>query len=326
MTFLLLTLLLLTALLSCGDEGKIDILGELTDTHLGELKWQQGATAPSTPIIFRPLPDELKQVLFKWDAEELKDLMRFHLSHDVNDDILNALVLEWATWLKQHEHYTRYVDVGGIPIIGSDKVSNDDFRIARGIVRDMTSKRTELREYLTPKPGFRFRLVIVYPGGEFLPEAISSPMFIKKAGGFCGTICTAFVGSGGLPKEWKTLIHEFAHGIHRGIERFGDPNFEIRLKEIYAEAMEAGLWVEHNAYAATNYKEYWAEGVKHWYIRRDHYLLFPDQQAERWEVELTNGLINKKDLFPTRQDFINYDPQLAALIAEWLPDIELTLE
>ena len=42
-----------------------------------------------------------------------------------------------------------------------------------------------------------------------------------------------------------------------------DKEFDSRLKKAYDEAIRQGLW--KNTYAATNHKEYWAEGVQDWF-------------------------------------------------------------
>ena len=42
-----------------------------------------------------------------------------------------------------------------------------------------------------------------------------------------------------------------------------DPEFDGRLRAAYARAMDKGLWKE--TYAATNHKEYWAEGVQSYF-------------------------------------------------------------
>jgi len=55
-------------------------------------------------------------------------------------------------------------------------------------------------------------------------------------------------------------IHEFAHAImDHGI----DAEQRLEIQQQYAKSLSAGLW--HNAYAATNAKEYWAE-LTMWYF------------------------------------------------------------
>ena len=63
-------------------------------------------------------------------------------------------------------------------------------------------------------------------------------------------------------------------------------------------AMAAKLW--DDAYAATNYDEYWAEGVQDWF-------------DTNLEAIPSNGIHNAVD---TRSELSAHDPKLHALIAE----------
>ena len=63
--------------------------------------------------------------------------------------------------------------------------------------------------------------------------------------------------------------------------------------------MKRGLW--RNTYAATNYKEYWAEGVQSWFNVNK-------------EVLRVDGIHNDIN---TRRELIKYDPELAKLISKW---------
>src|SRR5437899_1353200 len=61
------------------------------------------------------------------------------------------------------------------------------------------------------------------------------------------------------PQE-NILIHEFAHVIHEMGLNALDDEFDGRLLKTYRQAIDNGLW--KGTYAATNHKEYWAEGVQ----------------------------------------------------------------
>jgi hypothetical protein len=98
------------------------------------------------------------------------------------------------------------------------------------------------------------------------------------------------------------LIHEFAHNIHlRGVLRV-DPSFDERLKQAFQSAMDAGLW--KNKYAATNSREYWAEGVQSWFNNNRE----PDHDHNH---------VN------TREELREYDPALAKLCEEVFGETEL---
>ena len=98
------------------------------------------------------------------------------------------------------------------------------------------------------------------------------------------------------------LIHEFAHNIHlRGLVNV-DPTFDPRLKAAYQKAMSAALW--KGKYASVNHHEYFAEGVQSW---------FDNNREEDHDHNHVN----------TREELLDYDPELAALCREVFRDTEL---
>jgi hypothetical protein len=76
-------------------------------------------------------------------------------------------------------------------------------------------------------------------------------------------------------KHPAVILHELAHAYHDQVLGFDEP----RIKEAYDKAMEAGLYdevllytgrkVRH--YAATDHKEYFAEGTEAYFYRNDFY-------------------------------------------------------
>ena len=76
-------------------------------------------------------------------------------------------------------------------------------------------------------------------------------------------------------KHPAVILHELAHGYHDQILGFEEP----RIKEAYNKAMKAKLYDEVllytgkkvRAYAATDHKEYFAEGVEAYFYRNDFY-------------------------------------------------------
>jgi alpha-glucosidase len=89
------------------------------------------------------------------------------------------------------------------------------------------------------------------------------------------------------------LIHEFAHAIHEMGLNSIDRRFDQQLRAAYARAMETGLW--DKTYAATNHKEYWAEGVQSYFDCNNP----------------PNAVHNDIN---TREKLAKYDPDLFALI------------
>lgn len=204
----------------------------------------------------------------------------------------------------QREYYTKYVDAGGIAIIGDRHVSDKFFFAAQEIVLTMTSKRPELRGLLSPAQDFRLVLNAWHSDG--IPEMWPDKTKNEWPGiGWCfPEYCAAQVSIyytaaqeerlGGL----NTIIHEFAHAMHHVIREF-DPTFQSRLETAYAIASEIE-WYDEGDYAMTNVSEYWAEGVAYWF-----------DEAARPE----------KALYHDR--FLEADPHLYALLDEWLPLVYL---
>ena len=78
-----------------------------------------------------------------------------------------------------------------------------------------------------------------------------------------------------MVKHPAVILHELAHAYHDQCLSFGEP----RIKAAYDKAMEAGIYdkvllytgreVRH--YAASNHKEYFAEGTEAYFYRNDFY-------------------------------------------------------
>jgi len=81
-----------------------------------------------------------------------------------------------------------------------------------------------------------------------------------------------------------------------------DPEFDVRLKKAYDEAMATGLW--KGKYASVNHAEYFAEGVQSWFSNNRP----PDHDHNHVD---------------TREELIEYDPALAAICKEAFGETEL---
>lgn len=91
-----------------------------------------------------------------------------------------------------------------------------------------------------------------------------------------------------MVKHPAVVLHELAHAYHDQILGFDEP----RIKSAYEKAMKAGIYdkvllytgqkVRH--YAATNHKEYFAEGTEAYFYRNDFY---PFVRAELKEHDPT---------------------------------------
>ena len=92
-------------------------------------------------------PDEIQDTLLSLSSSsasieitgvppELQDLL-----WGESDEVLRAA---------QEAHYTKYIDAGGVAILGNSLVDDELFLFARAIVLEMTSKHPEIRERLSP--------------------------------------------------------------------------------------------------------------------------------------------------------------------------------
>lgn len=284
-------LVLLTFLcFGCGQESLENILRPLTVPVEDDMN----------SVIAVPL--SVQQALFNRSGtrERLKQRL-LDLEEDSPD---------WERWMdqyvasmclqeEQYTYYNRYIDAGGIAIIGNEIVSDEFFIAARDIILEMTSKRTELREILTPEKS-RFRMVLLPPAtvvvSRELPEDRTLALSLTPGSCSAGGLCFAMVQH---HLDMRLFVHEFAHAIHFAIvgEFINteplDTDFDSRLKFAYETAIAENKW--QGDYAEENYREYWAEGVKlYYYLVTDNGRVFEDLQA-----------------------FAEYDPLLFELISKW---------
>ena len=157
----------------------------------------------------------------------------------------------WGEWTKvglttPRRYYTKYIDAGGIAIVGGDLAEDVWFQKVRHIVLVMTSKLPGLREALSAnQPGgvtgdeIPFRLIIVnkdLDSIENFPEHLNTNVDgIKGWLGSCGTV-DCWIGNWNLE---GTAMHEIAHAIERAIyARDLLPNFEERLRTAWEREQE----------------------------------------------------------------------------------------
>lgn len=220
----------------------------------------------------------------------------------VPDDVRASLDLD--------TFYRKYLDVSGLPVIGSSKVSDAALREAAWIVRKMIGERADILEAMARN---KTRLVVM-AHDEYttdVPEHShleSRVYWDRRARGLGATPSAPAVSCAeenllcfpGDPYSTENIcIHEFAHAIHAMGMKDVDPTFDARLEKAYAAAMAAGLWKD--TYAATNKDEYWAEAVQSW---------FDDNRQN-------DALHNHVD---TRAELEAHDPALAALCEEVFGD------
>jgi hypothetical protein len=195
--------------------------------------------------------------------------------------------------LRLNPFYAKYVDAGGIPVIGSPRVPDAALLIARDIVNAMLARRSDLRRDLV-RQGTRVGVIASEEGITDLPEhrewkrpARDDPRLTlcekknfatiqlvsdrdywnARARGIGGIFTTvgaenllAVPGSRYFGEN--ILVHEFAHAIFSSIERV-DPKLHAAVRRAYEKAQAEGRW--ERDYAAVSLQEYWAEGTQFWF-------------------------------------------------------------
>lgn len=204
------------------------------------------------------------------------------------------------------DHYQQAVVVEGFPIVASARVSSAAMREAEWVVRGMLGKRPDLLRALA-KSGARFSIMAVDERTVDIPEHADLEPALwwnRRARGLGATKPRPAVSCGeenllccpGDPYATESIaVHEFAHAVQDMGMTVADPTFDERVKKAFRWAMAEGKW--KGTYAATNFREYFAEGAQSWFGTNRP----PDQ------------IHNHVD---TREELIEYDPGLAKLCAE----------
>ena len=201
--------------------------------------------------------------------------------------------------------FQQWIDVEGFPVLASEKVNPYALKEAAWLIWRMIGHRPEILHTFVQK---RVRFVVI--GHTEIPTDIpdysdQGPDFLVYrfrgfgGGGLSGHTAVSsseenllhYPGSGG---SYTVLIHEVAHAIHRFGLNTVDPTFNNRLQIAYDAAMEKGLW--QGTYASSDRGEYWAEGTQAWF--------YPKGGGSFYNYG------------NTRQALKEYDPGLAALLAE----------
>lgn len=214
--------------------------------------------------------------------------------------------------------YDKHVDADGIPIVSSDRVRDSAFAVARDIIVHMLSRRPDVRDALI---GAEVRIGIMsqdevttdMPEHSDLYEAFPGTDWDTRARGLSATLERPLTSVGeenllGLPDDRyageSILVHEFGHTVWElGIRRLpGGSEAQADLMAAYDAAIAAGTYTD--TYAATDVREYWAEGVQGWF----------DTNLEAIPAD---GVHNEID---TRAELRASDPTLAGLMEEVFGD------
>lgn len=217
--------------------------------------------------------------------------------------------------LKLDPFYKKYVDAGGLPLVGSDKVPDTAFAQAYYVIANMLRGKPCIRKALQ-NSGVLFGIMAESEVTTNMPEysdlnkAFPNVDWDKRGRGFGATLVrplTTGAVENLLQKRadpWfgeLIFLHEFAHTFFEfGIESLeGGAKHRSTLQSLYSDARSAGKW--DKTYAATNANEYWAETVQSWF-------------NNNLSADPPNGIHNNID---TRTELESYDPKMAQYIAQF---------
>ena len=322
-----LILLLLCCGLKCNTDVARVVLPEVTDT------------SETTPLF----------------AMEAILATRGEVHSPIPDDVYDAL---WGHWTEvglsaPRDYYTKYIDAGGIAIVGSDLVDDRIFQVARHIVLVMTSKLPGLREALSidaPGPGFfsdgsPFRLTLTE---HFSDEDVNLPEYQSVNRGTTaywigecgGIVCRADVwwtesekweGKRVSRGALNVMTHEMVHAIHYEIlEHNLVPDFVKRLDAAYLHeniSIEGRSGICANTgWGVGNHAEFFAHAVADKWLDN---LFIPPDTTVTWllrELDMPDTPENRALLAvePDSPDaYLELCPILTDLLAEVFPAVPL---
>lgn len=207
--------------------------------------------------------------------------------------------------VKLDPFYQKHVDLDGLPILSSEKVSDAGLLEAAFLIRRMLAERPDVLKEMARR-GVRFVVMAPTEMTTDVPEQRhlkNDPKtdWDKRARGLGGKVTSCGEENllnlkGDRYRNENILIHEFSHAVHTYGLGSLDRGFDARLREVYKKATAAGLWKD--TYAATNHSEYWAEGVQSYFDCNN-----PPNRGVHNDVN-------------TREELAKYDPALFELIDE----------
>jgi hypothetical protein len=207
--------------------------------------------------------------------------------------------------------YQKVAIINGLPIIGSDNVSDYAFLECAYVLDHMLAGCEKIQQALIDGK-VRMGIIAATEYTMDIPENQNRRMLARAAfndrrsrglGGKRMATCGEenLLSLRGDPYRRENItIHEFAHTIASNLQD-ADGAWWDRLEQLYKQAMDEKLW--ENTYAATNVQEYWAEGVQSWF----------DCNTPTDDGRVHNGIWNRERLK-------EYDPRLAAFLAETFGD------
>jgi hypothetical protein len=216
------------------------------------------------------------------------------------------------------QFYKKTLDASGIPIVSSDKVSDEALSRARNIIIAMVSFRSDILAKLIinrVRVGVMAKTEVTtdMPEHSDLNTALP-PTDWNKFRGIAATISRPLSTcaeenvmcspqSGDPYYNEDILVHEFAHTFHQLGIRAVEPGIDKELQDALKDALANNRW--KNTYAGANYLEYFAEGVQCWF-------------NVNAQAIPSNGIHNDIN---TRSELEVYDPALYNIVKRYFsPD------
>ena len=236
-------------------------------------------------------------------------------------DIPECIVTTPPDSLGLDPFYTKYVDVNGLPLISSWRVPDSAFVAAHRTLYAMTSMLAPEVLDAMKRTGARVAIMARYEGTTDLPEhhylvndtALNWDLRARVIGGTSDEKLNSCAEENILAYQIDKyhaediLIHELAHAIHCiGIIQV-DTKFNTRLQALYEKAKASGML--DGTYRITDKEEYLAEAVQDWF-------------NVNAEMPHTDG---KHNWCNTREELLDYDPDLYALLSEYFPTTNLQI-
>jgi len=162
--------------------------------------------------------------------------------------------------------YKQHLVADGLPIVGSEKVSEHALREVAYLLGKMLGNRPDVMGRLVGEKMY----VCVMGYNEMqtdLPECRGMSLWwAKRARGLGGRPVSCgeenLLGFNGDPYQGENIfIHEFAHAVHGALAGLHG-QFNTRLRTLYQKAKETGRL---RGYGMTSFGEFWAEGVQSWF-------------------------------------------------------------
>ena len=266
-----------------------------------------------------PPPEEIADLLWGNVDTYLENKHRQEAILDPEHVWHDSVIDRIAEIHQSREYYQKYINAGGIAVVGSGVLEDRHFYAARDLILGMTVKRPELRKLMSPSHEEResltefqplsrkFRMIIYHPnlGSQAIPELFPKPL-LASIGACTLRECYSTTQIVNNTLKLNVVAHEFAHAIHSAILTI-DASFQERLTAAYEDMKTKKISYFYGTYGATNAGEYWAEASTAWFFR----FSFPTRAGEN-----------------RYSRFRETEPLMHALLEEWyefiyLGDIEV---